>query len=202
MKRTARRPARFVVTGAVAVGAALTLSGCVLTSPTVAGTPYPASDGSEATITDPATNSTIKLNNFLVVASAKGQPASLVGAIVNEGSDNVTVQLSVTDQGATSSLGDASVAAAPGKIAQVGPTGSALTISSVPQPPGSVLTLVARTTGGGSVHFTVPVLAATGDYATLTPTPTPTETPSTAAVTPSASASKSASASASPSKTK
>jgi hypothetical protein len=169
VKRFARRPARIVATGAVAVGAALTLSGCVLTSPGVTQDPYAASDGSAGSITDPATNSTIKLENFFVVASAKGQPGSLVGAVVNTGTSNVTVQLSVADQTGGSSIGQTSVAANPGAIAQVGPAGTALTLASVPQPPGSVLDLVAKTDGGGSVHFTVPVLSATGQYASLTP---------------------------------
>lgn len=170
MKRFARRPARIVATGAVAVGAALTLSGCVLASPAVTYDPYAASDGSAGSITDPATNSTIKLENFFVVTSAKGQPGSLVGAVVNTGKSNVTVQLSVADQPGGSSIGQTSVAAAPGAIAQVGPAGTALTLGSVPQAPGSVLNLVAKTNGGGSIHFTVPVLAASGEYASLTPT--------------------------------
>lgn len=198
MKRTVRRPARMVTTGVVAVGAALTLSGCVLASPAVITTPYPASDGSNGAITDPATNATIKLDNFLVVSAGKGQPGNLVGAVANQGSGQVTVQLSVTtgDTGSTS-LADASVSASPGQLAQVGPGGTVLTIPSVPQPPGSVLTLTARTGGGGSVHFTVPVMAATQQYATLTPTATPTLSPAPA-VSPSRGTAK-PSASASPS---
>jgi hypothetical protein len=176
VKRTARRPARIVATGVVAVGAALTLSGCVLASPAVVNTPYPASDGSTGTITDPATKSTIKLQNFLVVSGGQGKPGSLVGAVVNTGAADVSVKLTLTAGKAGPSLGEISVATAPNKLAQVGPSNTALTVSSVPQPPGSVLTLIAKTDGGGSVQFTVPVMAATGEYATLTPTPTPTPT--------------------------
>lgn len=177
MKRTARRPSRFVVTGVVALGAAMALSGCVLASPAIISTPYPASDGSEGSITDPATDATIKLQNFLVVAAGKNQPGSLVGAVVNTGTSAVTVQLAVADQDGATEISGASVTADPGKIAQIGPSAIAVTVPSVPQPPGSVLTLVAKTDGGGSVRFTVPVLEPKAEYASLTPTPTPTETP-------------------------
>jgi hypothetical protein len=172
VKRFARRPARIVATGAVAVGAALTLSGCVLASPATTYDPYPAGDGSAGSITDPATKSMIKLQNFFVVASAKGQPGTLVGAVVNTGTSNVTVQLSVADQGGGSSIGQTSVSANAGAIAKVGPADTALTLASVPQAPGAVLDLVAKTNGGGSIHFTVPVLPPSGAYASLTPAPT------------------------------
>jgi hypothetical protein len=198
VKRTARRPARFVATGVVAVGAALTLSGCVLASPAVTNNPYPASDGSAATITDPASKTTVKLVNFLVVGTAKDKAGSLVGSVINTGTADVTVQLSVTsDADGTTSIGEAAIPVAGGKAVQVGPAATALTLSSVPQPPGSVLTLVAKTNGGGSVKVTVPVMAAANEYATLTPSPTPTETPTPKAApkaTPTASAKPSASA--------
>jgi hypothetical protein len=194
VKRTARRPARIVATGVVAVGAALTLSGCVLASPAVVNTPYPASDGSTGTITDPATKATIKLQNFLVVSGGQGKPGSLVGAVVNTGTADVSVKLTLTADQAGPSLGEISVSTAPNKLTQVGPSSAALTVPSVPQPPGSVLTLSAKTDGGGNVQFTVPVMAATGEYAALTPTPTPTPTApettnpaSTESATPSAS---------------
>lgn len=188
MKRSARRPARIVAAGAVTVGAALTLSGCVLTSPVVTGTPYPASDGSAGTIDDPATNSTIKLQNFLVVATGKDQPGSLVGAITNTGGVGVTVQLAVADGVQTAAIAETSVTATPGKSVLVGPTDTSLSLSSVPQPPGSVLTLTAKTDSGGTARFTVPVMAATGEYASLTPTPSPSEPPAPAVVPKKASA--------------
>jgi hypothetical protein len=190
VKRTARRPARIVATGVVAVGAALTLSGCVLASPAVTKTPYPASDGNNGSITDPATKSTVNLANFLVVTTAKGAPGSLVGSVVNSGSTDVTVQLSVAPDGAaTSSLGQVTVPAAAGKSVKIEPDATALTLPSVPQPPGSVLTLVATTSGGGSVRLTIPVMAANNEYSTLTPSATPTDTPSeSTSATPSASA--------------
>lgn len=173
MKRTARRPARLVTIAVVAVGTTATLSGCGLASPATITTPYPASDGTAGTITDPATNSTIKLENFLIVSSGKGQPGSLVGAVVNGGSADVSVQLIVTDQSGQTSVGQTSVSAPHGKITQVGPAGTALSLPAVPQPPGAMLTLLARTSSGGSIRFNVPVLPATGVYATLTPPVTP-----------------------------
>jgi hypothetical protein len=174
VKRMARRPARIVATGVVAVGATLTLSGCVLASPAVTKNPFPVSDGNGGSIIDPATNSQVDLRNFLVVTGAKGQPGSLIGSVVNTGRNAVTVQLSVAPDGnAASSLGQLSVPAAPGKAIKIAPTDTALTLASVPQPPGSVLTLVATTSGGGSIRLTVPVMAANGEYSTLTPSAAP-----------------------------
>jgi hypothetical protein len=167
VKRIARRPARIVATGVVATAAAMILSGCALASPATIATPYPASDGLAGTITDPATNSTIKLENFLIVSGGQGQPGSLIGGVVNTGSTDVSVQISV-DSG-QDTVGQTTVSAAAGKLVQVGPSGTALTLASMPKGPGTLLTLVAKTAGGGSITFSVPVLAAQGYYATLSP---------------------------------
>lgn len=195
MKRTARRPAKMIATGVVALGAAMTLSGCVLASPAVTTRPYPAGDGFNGSITDPASNSTIKLNNFFVVTQGKGQPGSLIGGVVNTGTAGVLVDIAVAD--GSQAVGEASVTAAPGKLVQIGPNGTQLTVSSVPKAPGSLLTLVARTKGGGSIKFSVPVLAADSEeeFATLLPTPTPSATPSSSASSPASSSASSSSAS-------
>lgn len=180
MKRSMRRPAKVAAVGLGAFGTALALSGCVLTSPAIVNTPYAAGDGSGSSIVDPRTKATIKLDNFLIVASDKGQPGALVGGVTNTGSEKVNVRLAVAgDDAGQQVIAGANVAATPGSTVKVGSSGVALRIDSMPKAPGGILTLVASTEGGGSVRFNVPVLTASGPYATETPAPLVTAQPAT-----------------------
>lgn len=177
MKRSMRRPTRIARLGLVAAGSAMLLSGCVLTSPTPVSTPYPAGDGTGGTISDASTGSVVKLANFLLVSAGKGQPGNLIGAVINNGTSSVSVQLSLFDAADAGSsatpLGQASVQVQPGHLAKVGDVGQTLVLASTPQPPGALLTMRAETASGGSIQFQVPVLPAEAEYASLTPTAVP-----------------------------
>lgn len=191
MKRSARRPAKLAHLGLMIAVAAVALTGCALGNPTTISTPYPAGDGSNGTISDPAGGSSVTLQNFLLVSAGQGQPGTLVGAITNDGDSSVTVNVTLykDDAAVTSSsasgqataevpAGGMVILGQPGATASAsgqGPSGSpSLVLGSTPQPPGALLVLRAETAAGGSVQITIPVLAPDGEYSSLTPTAGPT----------------------------
>jgi hypothetical protein len=167
-------------------------SGCALASPTTIVTPYAASDGVNAQV-NLTGGGTVKFRNFLLVSSAKGAPGVLVGAVAADGSSPVDVQLSVLGPDGQP-VGQTSVTAKPGELAQIGPDGTQLQVSDVPMPPGSTLTLRAQTPSGGT-DFNLPVLAPQNQYSSITPSETASPSPSASPSKASPSASPTASTS-------
>lgn len=158
--RTSRRPTAAGFALGLATVAVVT-SGCNLASP-VAEANYAASDGTNVELGN------VRLNNFLVVAEAKGKPGVVVGAVSTDGTTPVRVRISVLN--GQTSLGETTVTAEPGKLASLasGEGGSAFQLSDLPVPPGANLTLRAATDAGGK-EVTLPVLAATGHYESIQP---------------------------------
>jgi hypothetical protein len=136
-------------------------SGCNLASP-VAQADYAASDGANVDLGN------VRLSNFLVVAEAKGEPGVVVGAVSTDGATPVRVRITVLN--GQTSLGETTVTAEPGKLANLagGEGASTLQLSDVPVQPGANLTLRAATDAGGK-EATLPVLAATGQYKSIQP---------------------------------
>lgn len=180
MKSRSRRlvPALLPTAGVAVV---MLLGGCSFTNPATIATPYAASDGTNAQIGTGA--DAVLLRNFLLVTSERDKPGAVVGAITNGGATSVQVTLSVLQPAADGAgqptpLGETTVTVAPGEFVKVGPGDTVFNLPSVPTPPGSTLTIQAATATGGRQSFTLPVLAAVREYASLTPTPTPTPTES------------------------
>jgi len=144
------------------------LAACSFANPITTATTYAAADGSNGSIQDPSSGASVQLRNFLVVGTAKGSPATLVGAVVNEGTAPVVVKLDVLDADGKTTIGTAEVSAAPGVLTKVGPDGTSVSLSSLPAAPGTVLALKAQT-GAGGATMPLPVLAAEGPYASITP---------------------------------
>jgi hypothetical protein len=157
---------------AAGVAVAAVLTGCSFTNPATIATPYAPSDGTASTIDDPATGGVVRLRNFLLVTSEAGAAGVVAGAIANDGTEPVTVSLTVQDATGAPVGQPVDVEVTPGTLAQVGTGGTALTLPTVPTGPGTNLRIKAST-GAGSTTFALPVLAADGPYATLTPTATP-----------------------------
>ncbi|MFN0284352.1 MAG: hypothetical protein ACKVZ6_20575 [Kineosporiaceae bacterium] len=175
MKRRTRRlvvPGRVAVVG-VAVAALLT--GCSFSNPATVATPYAASDGTHGELKNAATGENVRLRNFLLVTAAQGGAGAVSGAIANNGTRPVTVQLTVlddTDPAQPQTVGRASVEVAPGELAQIGPAGTPFDLASIPAEPGEKLVIQAAT-GGGSTKFALPVLPPRDEYATVTSSATP-----------------------------
>lgn len=175
-----RRTRRYVLGRAAVVGVAVAalLTGCSFTNPATIATPYPPSDGTAGEIPDAASGGTLNLRNFLLVATAKGEPGTVAGALANDGTSAVTVTLRVLDDtnpDQPTPIGEAKVEVPGGGLVLIGPGGAALDVAAVPVTPGAKLLLEA-TTGAGSDVLQLPVLAAENEYATVTPTAAPSPT--------------------------
>lgn len=119
-------PARIVASAAFAVVA---LSGCSFAADITTSDPYAASDGIQVDLDG------VKAENLLVISSAEGAPAALIGSFINTSSEDASLTVTLgssqtsvqvpagevvtlgTDEGQTDVLGTAP--AAPGLIAQV-----------------------------------------------------------------------------------
>jgi hypothetical protein len=74
---------------AVALGATLVLSSCSLTSSITTSNQYDPSDGTGVVVGD------VRAQNLLLVASAEGEPAALIGYLYND-DDGATATVTVT----------------------------------------------------------------------------------------------------------
>lgn len=172
MKRT-RVPAAktALVTGVLALG----LAGCSVFNPAVIQTPYAASDGVDADL--PGTD--VVLRNLIIIGDEKGSEAELVGSVVNTGTEDARITLQA-DAGETGQPSQTTVAVGAGQAVQFGPASNQteVLVTDLAVDPGGITGLTASTTSGGRVDINVPVLAAEGDYAEVTPAATATGTPS------------------------
>lgn len=74
---------------AVALGAMLSLSSCALTASITTSNQYDPSDGTGAVVGE------VQAQNFLLVTTAEGEPAALVGYLYNDGDATATVDVTV-----------------------------------------------------------------------------------------------------------
>jgi hypothetical protein len=169
--RVAHRP--FALLTAIVVGCTLT-AGCSALSPSTITKPYPAADGTNVDLP----GSAVALRNFLVVGTAKGAQASVVGSVVNDGSTAVQVSLQAP-LGATEQPKATVVDVQPHSSVRIGP--GEQTVMLLPEltvVPGALTALSAATTAGGTTEFSVPVIPPQAEYAQLTPSPSPSPSPS------------------------
>lgn len=167
-----RRLAGAAVSAVAVVG--LT-AGCLVLSPVQTNQPYVPADGMPADVGD------VALRDLLLVGGAGG-PAVISGSAINEGGENVQVQVQQQAADGTTS-GGSEIALTP--RAQVDLSSQGLVLSKVDAKPGALATLRITATPGGTTVVTVPVLAATDYYSTVTPPPTaPAGTPTVTATTP------------------
>jgi hypothetical protein len=165
-----------LVTAALAV----VLSGCSLLSPSIITEPYAAADGVNVDLP----GSTVALRNLIVIGAEKGEPAVVLGAVVNSGSSDVEVSLQA-DLGETTQPSQTVVRVNANSSVQLGPGQKfEMEIPELPVEPGANTTLSAATMTGGRTELTVPVLRPEDHYASITPAPT-TPAPTTAEPTPS-----------------
>lgn len=163
----ARRPNRRA--GAVGTAlAAVLLSGCSAFSEQTTGLDYAPSDGVQGELDQ------VGVRNAFVVASGAGSPGTLVGSLVNNGDEDVTVTLTSEVPGLS---GDIEVPA--GQVVMLGPDGDeTVETPQVGTVPGRHLLLAFSTDGGTALELDVPVLDGTlPEYADLVPTEAPAPEP-------------------------
>ena len=132
------------------VAAVLALAGCSATNPIQTDHPYAASDGVQVRLGD------VRAENLLAVTTAAGAPGALSGALVNSGTSDADVTLTVGD---TST--DVTVPAGSSVLIGTGSdTGEKVPLPTVTAAPGALLDVTLATPTAGSVHVQVPVLDA------------------------------------------
>jgi hypothetical protein len=174
---TSLRLTRRRLAAAAAVAATPLLSACATFSPATTAVPYNASDGASVQLGQ------LEAANLLVVGSEKGGTGVLSGALVNKGTDDLTVAIST--QGAPTPVtvtvpGNRMVSLTASTTAPVSSGGSAsatVLVPSLPVAPGANVTVQLATRPGGQTQVFVPVLLPQNEYATITAPPTATAAP-------------------------
>jgi len=177
---TSLRLTRRRLAAAAAVAAIPLLSACATFSPATTAVPYNASDGASVQLGQ------LEAANLLVVGSEKGGTGVLSGALVNKGTNDLTVAIST--QGAPTPVtvtvpGNRMVsltAGSGGPLAggAANNEGSAtVLVPSLPVAPGANVTVQLATRSGGQTQVFVPVLLPQNEYATITAPPTATAAP-------------------------
>ena len=175
MKRTRDVAGRSVLlAAAVAVG--LTLTGCSELSPRLVAQ-YPAADGVNLNLP----GSQVELRDFVVIGTAKGAPATVLGSVVNNGPAAIQVSLQ-SDVGTGAQAAETKVTVPSQGVVELGPNETqTMSIASLAVEPGAVTAISAATVQGGTADVDVPVLPPQGPYASLTPAPVASATPSVTA---------------------
>lgn len=168
-RRVSARSRTFLGAGALAV----VLAGCGGMSPVTAIQPYEPSDGVSLDIAD----GQVALRNLLVVGRAKGEPAAVIGALVNRGAEPVTVALTADLAEETQPTETRVNVPARGSVILGPGERNEMKIPALPVIPGDVITIAAATATGGAHEVQVPVLPPEGPYASITVAPQPTQTP-------------------------
>lgn len=158
-----RRLARFLVPVAVA-GAAFALSACQTQSPIQTDVAYVAADGV------PVDLGSVQLRDLVVISGGKDKPGVLSASVSNSGADAQRISFSVAQ-------GQPVYAEAPAYSERRLSDESQVQLPGVPVNAGDVVTLSVQTPTAPAVVVVVPVVKASGYYASLAPTnaPTPTE---------------------------
>ncbi|GAA6527389.1 hypothetical protein [Intrasporangium sp. DVR] len=140
-------------------------SGCMVFNPVQTDVAYEPADGVSADVGD------LAIRDLLLVGSAEGT-AVVSGAAFNGGTEPVTLQ--VTPQGEGAGTGSEIKLRA---REQVDLSTKGLHFDGIDAKPGSIVPLAVTTQPGGTTIVNVPVVLATGPYASLTAPPAPTASP-------------------------
>ena len=146
---------RRLASASLALAAALSLGACATRSPMQTAQPYSAGDGV------PVDLGSVQIRGLVVVSQAKGQAGALVGQVVNNTGKAVTLTFQV-EKGQP-----VTVDAQPGSTTLGNDTKASL--ASVDVIPGAALPVAIGSDAGGTAQASVPVLAPTGYYSTITP---------------------------------
>lgn len=149
---------------AAVASAGLLLSGCSFVAPNTAIQPYAPADGLQAELGD------VLVRNMLVVSEGDGEAGLLVGALVNRGEEDTTVELEVG--GTTAEVDVPAGASVALGLETDRPDGEQSTVLSetvevdeVGPPAGQSIDLTVTDPVFGSAVLRVPVLLPEGDYA-------------------------------------
>ncbi|KRB47631.1 hypothetical protein [Terrabacter sp. Root181] len=161
----ARRPStRRVSTVLAGVVLAVATTGCQVNSPVQTAVPYVPADGV------PANVGQLAVRDLLLVGDGNGTVV-ISGSAINLGEQDMTVQIAAqADPNATSAPTGSEVRLGPRE--QVNLSTKGLQLTDVKTKPGGLAPVTITSDTGGTTVVKVPVLTASGYYATVTPAPT------------------------------
>jgi hypothetical protein len=148
-------------------GAALTLSACQTQSPVQTDQPYQPADGVAVDL------GPVQLRDLVVVSAGKDKPGVLSASVSNTSGDAQRLAFALPQ-------GQPVYAETKAYSEEPLSDGSQVQLPSVPVNPGDVITLTVQSPAAPAAVVVVPVLPASGYYATMAPTAVPTS-PSTTA---------------------
>lgn len=148
MKETVlARPTRLVRLTLSAAAAAL-LASCATTMPIQTAEPYAASDGYRVEVA-----ADVRGENIMVLTDSQGGEGQVLGALVNDTYEDITMSLAIADGGVTVPV--------PARSQVLLGVDELVVIPSVPAAPGSLVDARIEGSGHGSVVRSVPVLDGT-----------------------------------------
>ncbi|GAB3871753.1 hypothetical protein [Terrabacter terrigena] len=161
----ARRPStRRVSTVLAGVALAAVTTGCQVNSPIQTNVEYVPADGVPANVGE------LALRDLALIGDGKGTVV-VSGSAVNLGQQDMTVQIAAqADPNAATQPTGSEVRLGPRE--QVNLATKGLQLRSVTTKPGGIVPVTVTSSSGGTTVVKVPVLPATGYYATITPAPT------------------------------
>lgn len=166
---SSRRSVRVLLTVG-ALGAGLALSGCQTQSPIQTDVSYVAADGV------PVDLGAVQLRDLVVIATAKGEPGVLSASVSNTSGTAERIAFAAPDSQPV-------YAEAPAYSQERLSGSTQVQLPDLPVSPGDVITLTVQAASAPAAVVVVPVVAASGAYATLKPTAPPTTAAPTASPT-------------------
>ena len=146
-----------------ALGAALALSACQTQSPVQTDEAYAPADGVAVDL------GTVQLRDLVVISTGKDKPGVLSASVSNTSGESQRIAFALPQ---AQPVYAQSAANSETRLSE----GSQVQLPSVPVSPGDVIKLTVQSPNAPAAVVTVPVLPASGYYATLAPTAVPSTT--------------------------
>lgn len=137
-----------LVRGAAVLGASALVASCSFMTPIQTTELYNAGDGVRVEVSE-----RVRVENLMVLTAEEGGEGQVLGALVNDTSDEVTIGLTIAD-------GGIEIAVPAGESVLLGPE-ELVVIPAVPTAPGGLAEGFVRASGHGTVSAAVPVLDST-----------------------------------------
>ena len=146
-----------------ALGAALALSACQTQSPVQTDASYMPADGVSVDL------GVVQVRDLVVISTGKDKPGVLSAAVSNTSGDSQRLAFALPQ---AQPVYAESAANSEARLSE----GTQVQLPSVPVSPGDVVTLTVQSPTAPAAVVTVPVLPASGYYATLAPSAAPSTT--------------------------
>ncbi|MDN5797312.1 MAG: hypothetical protein L0H79_16365 [Intrasporangium sp.] len=157
-------PVRRVLAALVAATTVtLGTAGCMVFSPVQTDVPYAPADGIQTNL------GSVAIRDLVLVTNGSGE-AMVSGGLVNQSAQAVTLQFAPQLEGGSTS--GTEIQLQPSERVNLAEQG--LQLTGVAAKPGRVIPVQVTSSTAGTTLLNVPVMAAEGYYATVTPTAVPT----------------------------